>query len=385
MRIFIACLDQESLWAMDDMIAGLYLIDLRKFEIKCVIDCQKLFPHGRFNVLSLFTWKKDYVVIVPMEVDRKWIIYNKITGETEYRKVIEQKCQEILITVDSERNQLYFFPLYRYDPILIINLDTLTCSQMIENWSSKVSDKYLKTASKGAYNGQHLFFPIKDTNILVRMDCGSRKVDLLKLDIPENIIGVDCAFEELWILPVSGNRLYQIDENGSIVNTVELIIENDADLLFNFARVIVQKRYLFLLPYYRKGIYVYDKQDGKTQIIPEESTSLERNDKEVYLRYWEYCVRDNQICFLPYRDNYIEIDLDTLVYRKKDLSYPLTGSDEENVWKNIWCQVSAQNSISETDEYTPNVLSRYIQNRTNTKCFSLGGYVGNRVWDMVKN
>ena len=128
MRIFIACLDQESLWAMDDMIAGLYLIDLRKFEIKCVIDCQKLFPHGRFNVLSLFTWKKDYVVIVPMEVDRKWIIYNKITGETEYRKVIEQKCQEILITVDSERNQLYFFPLYRYDPILIINLDTLTCS-----------------------------------------------------------------------------------------------------------------------------------------------------------------------------------------------------------------------------------------------------------------
>lgn len=385
MKIFIACLDRDLLWAMDDVIGGLYSIDLRTFETKCVIDCQKLFPHGKFEVLSLFVWKEDYIVIVPLEADKNWILYNKITGQIEYRKVIEQKCRGILITVDSKRNQLYFFPLFRYDPILIVDSDKLTCLQMIENWSGRIPGEHLKTAWKGAYSGQYLFFPIKNTRIIVRMDCGSRKVDLLELDIPENLIGVDCAFEELWVLPISGNRIYQIDENGSIVNTVELLEEEDADSLPSFARIVVQKRYLFLLPYYRKGIYVYDKQEQKAQIISEESTSLEKKDKEVYLRYWEYIARDNQICFLPYRDDYIEIDLDTLVYRKRKLSYPGIWSEEEKAWKNIWSHVSERDSvIRETDGCDLNVFLNY-KHETSIRDLPMHGYVGNRVWDMAKN
>lgn len=384
MRIFIACLDRDLLWAMDDVIGGLYSIDLRTFETKCAIDCQKLFPHGKFEVSSLFTWKEDYIVIVPLEVDKDWILYNKITEKIECRKVIEQKCRGILIDADSKRNQLYFFPLFRYDPILIVDSGTLAYSQMIENWSGRVPDGYFKTASKGAYSGRYLFFSIKDTRILVRMDCRSRKVDLLELDIPENLIGVDCAFEELWVLPISGNRIYRVDENGSIVNTVELLEKEDADSFPNFARIVVQKRYLFLLPYYRKGIYVYDKQEQKAQILSEESTSLEKEDKEVYLRYWEYIVRDNQICFLPYRDDYIEIDLDTLAYKKRKLSYPGIWSEEEKAWKKIWSHVSERDSvIRETDGCGLNVFLNY-KHEASVRDLTMHGYMGNRVWDMAK-
>ena len=54
MKILVTCLDQEILWAIDDEIGGLYSIDLKTFETQCVIDCQKLFPYGKFEVLSLF-------------------------------------------------------------------------------------------------------------------------------------------------------------------------------------------------------------------------------------------------------------------------------------------------------------------------------------------
>ena len=385
MRVFLACLDKDQMWVMDDVIGGLYSIDLGSFETKCVIDCFKLYSHGKFEVLSLFVWKENYIVIVPLEVNKSWILYNKITREIEYRKVIEQKCREILIVADSKRNQLYFFPLYKHDPILIVDLDTLACLQMVENWSIRVPCEYSETAWKGTYNGNYLFFPIKSTKILVRMNCESRKVDLLELDIPENMIGVDYAFEELWVLPMNGSRIYQIDENGLIVNTVELMVENSEDSIPDFARIVVQKRYLFLLPYYREGIYVYDKQEGKTQIIPEKSTYLEKN-KEVYLRYWEYCVIDNRICFLPYREKYIEIDLDTLAYRIKELFYPDIWSEKEKAWRNIRSHISETDTvIKETDECGLNVFLKYAQYEKNTKSILLHKNVCDRVWDMVKS
>ena len=62
MKILVTCLDQEILWAIDDEIGGLYSIDLKTFETQCVIDCQKLFPYGKFEVLSLFKWKENCII-----------------------------------------------------------------------------------------------------------------------------------------------------------------------------------------------------------------------------------------------------------------------------------------------------------------------------------
>ncbi|MCI8505905.1 MAG: hypothetical protein HFI67_06925 [Lachnospiraceae bacterium] len=386
MRIRIGCLDQELLWAIDDVIGGLYSIDQKTFETECVVDCRKLFPHGKFGVLSLFKWKEDYIVIIPQELNRKWIFYNKVTEEIEYRKVIEKKCQEVLVAADQDRNQLYFFPLYVYDPILIMDLNTLTCAQTIENWSGRVPNDCRETAWKGIYDGQYLFFPIKNTRIVVRMDCETQKVNLLELDISQNVIDVDYAFGELWVLPVSGDRLYQIDENGRVVHSVVLSVENRTDSLPAFARIVVQRRYLFLLPYYRKGIYVCHKQNGTTQVIPKESSNSRKKNKEIYLRYWEYCVKGNQICFLPFRDSYIEIDLNTLAYRKRELFYPNSWSDEEKIWRIIWSHVSERDSIiREKDECNLKHFSEYLQHKTNKDDFSKSDHTGEKIWDAMKN
>ncbi len=386
MKILVACLDQELLWAIDDVVSGLYSIDQKTLETKCVIDCQKLFPYGKFEILSLFKWKEDYIVLVPLEIDKSWILYNKVTGRTEYRKVIEKKCQEILIAVDQERNQLYFFPLHIQDPILIVDLNTLTYLNTIDNWSVGVSRDCYETAWKGAYNDRYMFFPIKNTRILVRMDCETRKVNLLELDISEGLIYADYAFGELWVLPMKGNRLYQIDEDGRIVNTVELLVENAADSLPDFARIVVQKRYLFLLPCYRKGIYVYDKLEGKTHIIVEKHPVLEKKDKEIYLRYWEYYVKGSQICFLPFKDNYMEIDLDTLAYKEKELSYPNIWSNKEKIRRIICSQASEGDSIiRETDGCGLEIFLEYVQDKENRKKFLKNRYASEKIWGILKN
>lgn len=385
MRILIACLDGELLWAIDDAISGLYSIDQRTFETKCAIDCRELFPNGRFIIQSLMKWKEDYIVLIPLEIDKSWIFYHKVSGKIEYRKVMDKKCQETLITVDQEGNQLYFFPYNIYDPIIIGDLGTSMCWQMIKDWSGKAPDGCKETAWKGIYNGQYIFFPIRNTKIFVRMDCKTRKVKLLELNISENMIGVDYAFEELWVLPMGGNRLYQIDENGRIIKIAMLSVGNTTDSLPGFARIVVQKRYLFLLPYYRKGIYVYDKQKGTTQVIPEGSSALEEN-REINLRYWEYYVQDNRICFLPFQDQYLEVDLDTLMYKERELDYPATWSDEEKIEKIIWSHVYEDDLvIREVNECDQGIFLKYIQYKANKEEFSSAGHAGRRIWDMLKD
>lgn len=384
MKIRIACLDQELLWFIDDVISGLYSVNLRTFETQYVVDCRKLFLHEKFKIQSLVKWKEDYIVIVPQEINRTWLFYNKRTKEIQYRKIVENKYEERLIAIDTGRNRLYFFPLYMNDPALIIELNTLTCFQTIKDWSGKVSCDYHDMAWSGTCNGRYTFYPQKDTNILVRIGCENSKVTLLELDIPEGIIDVNYAFEELWVLPIKGNRIYQIDENGGIINIVDIIVENTVDSILNFARIVVQKRYLFLLPTYHKGIYIYDKQRRKTYIIPDKELSLEENEKKIYLRYWEYCVWDSKICFLPFQDEYIEIDLDTLACKQKKLIYPSTWSEGERIENCIYSHVSEQNIVIEKkDECDFDIFLKYIQYKKNKNIFSKMKDVGNRIWSRL--
>lgn len=386
MRIRTACLDGEQLWAVDDVIGGLYSINQRTYETECVIDCRQLFPDGRFEVLSLFQWKEDYIVLVPREIERNWIFYNKVTGETEYRKVMDRKYQEVLVGADQDRGQLYFLPIYVKDPVLIVDLRTLTYVRIIENWSGKKPDDCRVTAWKRAYDGEYIFSALYNTKTLMRLSCDSPKVDLLKLDIPENLIDVNYGFEELWALPMRGDKIYQIDKNGGVVNTVELSAEDVINPLPDFARIIVQKRYLFLLPYYRKGIYVYDKWNGEMHIIPEEGVVLAKKNKEIYLRYWEYCIRGNLICFLPFRDKYIEIDLDTLAYEIRELSYPDLWSDEEKIWRVFLSQISERDLlVGESEECGLKILLKYMQQKINEKAISVNDSTGKMVWDMLKS
>lgn len=384
MKTRTACSEQNLIWVIDDEINGLYSIDKRSLETKCVIGCQELFPCGTFEISSLLKWK-DYIILIPREMDKSWILYNKATGKTEYRNVIERKCQGILISVDMDRGQLYFLPLSVQDPVLIVELDTLICLQMIENWSNGLPKTCDETAWRGVYTGQYILFPVKSTKFVVRMDCETRNVDLLKLDIPKNVLDLDYAYGELWMLPEVGNQIYQIDEKGFVIDTAEVSLEDTKNFRPDFVRIVVQKNYLFLMPAYRKGIYIYDKREGKTRIIPEETPVSGGNDKKFYLRYWEYYAEEERICFLPFEDQYIEICLDNLAYKTENIAYPDEWSEEEKAWRTVQGYIAKRLPIIKDAEGCDlkDFLS-CVQYKAATKDFLQSRLTGRTVWNFLK-
>lgn len=160
-------------------------------------------------------------------------------------------------------------------------------------------------------------------------------------------------------------------------------MSDDIDSIPDFARIVVQKRYIFLLPYFREGIYIYDKLWEKIHIIRGENKILK--EKKFDLIYWEYYVRNNRICFLPLRDDCVEIDLDTLVYDKKKLSYPAIWSDEERIKKCVFSHLSKDNlTLEEIDVCDLNVFLEYMQSVRN-KEKSLNGCIGEKIWDIMRH
>lgn len=384
MRIRVSCVDQERLWVLDEVINGLFSVDLKTFETECVIDGPKLFQYGKYEIQSMMNWGEECIIMIPREIDKDWIFYNKATGEIRYSKIIKRKYQERLIATVQDVSRLYFFPLSIYEPALVVDMNTLVCVQVIEDWSDRSQGDCSETSWTGTYNKKYVFYPKKGTKFLIQIDCQTQKRGLIELDISENIADVNYAFGELWILPVSGDKLYQIDESGRVVNMVKLSVEGSVNPIPNFAKIIVQKKYLFLLPCYRKGIYVYDKLKEKIYIIPEENLDLEGKSKENYLKYWNYCVIDNQICFLPYLDKYIEIDLDTLTYQEKELLYPSRWSDEEKIQRCIWSNISEDNyTIRGASGCELEIFLNYIQYKRNIEGFSKVENKGRKIWNAL--
>lgn len=381
MKIRTACLDSNQVWIIDDIIGGLYVIDLETLKTKCIVNSWQLFQYGKFEPQSIITWKDEYILIIPREINRHWVFYNKITKKIEYRKIIEEEYKEILIAIDQDRKQFYFCPMCIDDPILIIDFDTLICSQVIANWNNKALCSSDVIAWKGAYNGKYVFFSIKNTKILVRINCETHRVELLELNISEKIIDIDYAFEELWILPVSGNKVYQIDENGKIVNIVKLLMDGSEDSIPNFIRIIVQKKYLFFFPCYESGIYVYEKSKKNIQILANEDLNLKKKSENHNVKYWAYYIKDNQLNILPLLDKFIEVDLDTLKYKKKDLLYPTLWPDKENMWKSIWNHVFGTNRLLvEVDSYALESFFDYILYKLNNLDVSKVEYIGEKIW-----
>lgn len=336
MRILYACEDNEVIWAIDEVVYGLYAIDKQTFHTRCVMDFTMLFRYGKFKPYGLVNWKEKYIVIIPFEIHKKWVIYNKTNGQIEYRQIIGEKGNCSFIGICGSRKQAYFCPYYVKDPIVVVDFNNLSCSQMIRNWNVGVPIKNVEVAWKGMYNEKYIFFPLRGTRILVRMNLEDLNIEFIKLNILEKIADIDGRFEELWILPMEGNKVYQIDENGEIIDYIEIKRIGQEVSASEFVRIIVQKRYIFLLPWRYQGIWVCEKSKKQVHIIGEKNATLSETYKTQNFRYYGYYLEKNKICFLPWQNKYMCVDLDSLVYEQRDISYPTAWTEEEYEYGYNW-------------------------------------------------
>ncbi len=382
MRITFACTDQDALWVIDEIIYGLYSINKTTFEVKCIIDSKRLFRYGNFKPYGLFIWKEEYIVIIPVELHKKWVIYNKITGQIEYKKVMEEKYKGVFIGIDEAAEQAYFCPVTRDDPITVIDLKTFRCIQALKFLSTNVFDGSYTVPWKGISSEKYILFPVRGTRYIVRLNYGSDQVKFIESDITEGIADIGFYFGELWVLPMEGEKIYKLDEEGKKIACVELTINYQNISASEIALIVVQKNYVFLLPYHQHTIFVYDKSKRKMIKIAEEGYTLPVTLKTKSMVYWAYYIENNKICFLPFQNKFLQVDLDRLSYEQKDLCYPQEiKRDNENFYY-IWNHVLEFNDyMIEIDKYSPKSFFDYIQNESYAdKMKTTANCYGEKIW-----
>lgn len=363
MRIALACMDQDILWVIDEIICGLYTVDKKTFETRCVIDSLNLFRHGSFKAQGLLKWRDDYIIIIPLELDKKWVIYNKITGQVEYKKIMKEKYQGRFIGTDEAAVQAYFCPVTKDDPIIIVDLEKFTCSQII-----KIQNTDEKLALRGVCSKKYFLLPLRGKRDILCINYGSNMIQIFETDITEGIAEIDIYSGELWVLPVDGNRIYKINEDGKKIISVELTINHQNISASEFSAIIVQKNYVFLLPHQRCGIYVYDKMKKKMIKIAEETHSLPETFKTKQIRYWGYYIDDNKICFLPLQNKLLQVDLDKLIYEEKNIYYPEDWEENSGAFYCIWNHsIVSEEHMIEIDKYSQKAFFKYCENEANEK------------------
>lgn len=335
MRALCVCVDNDAIWIIDELIYGLYSIDKKTYEVKCVIDSWNLFRYGKFKPDTLICWKEDYIVIIPLEIDKKWVIYNKTNGRIEYKTVVSTKCLSSLAGIYKPTNQGFFCPVCAKDPVLVIDFERLIGVEVISNWCEKKIADNSDTIRGGIYDGKSIFFPLLNTKILVRVCCQNKNVELLRIDIPENILDISVFNGEFWVLPENGNMIYQIDENGMVMDNVRLTDFQKNLFASEFARIVNQENNIFLLPYHQQSVCVYNKIKKKMITIDGERIFL-NNDKINYSMYWGYYIEDHEICFLPWMNKCLCVDLETLSYKNRNILYPAFWTECEVKYKYSW-------------------------------------------------
>lgn len=158
MRILFAFADGNIIWAIDEAVYGLYSINRSTSETKCVIDSFELFRYGKFTPGALVKWKEDYILIIPMDVSKKWIVYNKVNGHISYKNFVNIECQCLFIGACEATNEAYFCPVNSKDPILIVNFDDLSSVRTIEDWNAGICGCNDEVAYRGIYNRKYIFF-----------------------------------------------------------------------------------------------------------------------------------------------------------------------------------------------------------------------------------
>ena len=102
LRTKIVYADDKFFWVNDEVINGLYTIDRKSFEVKNVLNSSQLFKYCRSKIMSIFSWEEN-IVIVPCEVNTKWIIYNTKNEKVQYKDVVTTKGRTAAVCLRRKR------------------------------------------------------------------------------------------------------------------------------------------------------------------------------------------------------------------------------------------------------------------------------------------
>lgn len=313
------CQDKEFIWIFEYFTRGLYRINKKNLFIESILSPNKIYMENIYEIQCLIEWN-DQIIMVPLNINKDWITVYKKSGLVNSFSPVDRSMN--CIGAVQLKNNIICIPNKINDPIAIFDMRR---PQYTDYIYFHCFQKYIKDDAGEIWDmtcdGSRIFFLIRNT-IFVGMIDGVR-LKIIKLNL-ENSIAAGAFFKEKWwVVTADGCKLCCFDMFGNCRGQYFL------DSRFYCIRLIIMRRYIFLLPEKGSAIQVFDTILKKFTKINDGICKL---PEAVYIHpYWDYYCVDNQMIFLPYSYPCTSVDLDTLQVNYKEITF-----SEEFVKEYYW-------------------------------------------------
>lgn len=315
---YVSCKSGEELWCLDEQIYALCKIDVDNMQAECKISPMEILEEGISEVRKLISWG-DKILLLPAQLDQRWGVYDKITGDLQYENFCKEGYQLGQAVLSGDR--LIVVPIFATDPVAIISL----------NEKKIIARQYLQTP---------YFIPNKKMEIwqiregygkirfLIRGTCfygqiKEEEVELVRVHAPEPLECADFYENEVWAVNGCGNCLYHFDEEGNLLESIPIELKTEV------TKMLAKSRYIFLLSV-EDRIWIFDKNSRQ---IKQDCTEMEENVSILpplssEPAYWDYAESEHEIWFLPVLYPLQIMDADTLLCQQKVITYADSFSEE---------------------------------------------------------
>lgn len=379
-RIVRFYVENDTIWAYDELSMGLYEINLNTRRAELLLTHLQIHK-DKCRIICGLIKKENEIVLVPKTVDDNWVVYKIKEKEVSYIHPVLLKMQ--ISELHQYENMAYMIPEKINDPICVISLDNMECVKQIKHWYDIDDEDITSYSCWGtSVNENGIYVPVVEKKYIskIRYD----KTEFILADIPESIHAISVSKDGIWILPMLGNYIYQIDQTGNLINCIE-VNGNEENSVKQFARIISIEDYIFLVPFYKKDIYVYRK--IKKDFLKISSKTKLHNcaiSMKINSDYWGFYINNKTLSLLPLRYRWTMIDLQTLEITDTQIVCKDNYVNEDlklYLWKNKTSKYLMFNDNGD------NALDEYIQlvdKISNIKKCDYMTNVGNQIWKCFK-
>lgn len=308
----VSYLDDTYLWCYDEVICALSRINIETFQAECILSPMQIIEKETFQVRKIIGWRNK-IIILPVEIRKKWVIYDKIEKKVEYKSFCNEcfESSEAILVGDI----LVLLPISITNPIVVINLLKRKVISKINMCVPQIEVKRDMNIWDANIDQGNICFMIRNSFYYGRF--GKNGISIVKIKVTKPLY---CAYFNDgigWGIDREGKCIYKFDKEGNLLK--KYFVKNG----IQFTKIIVENRYILLLPENSNEIRILSMEGQEIYKIGTEEKDLIYEFPELMglPAYWCYVKRKKNIWFLPLKYSLKVLNLDSLEWKCKIIKY----------------------------------------------------------------
>lgn len=368
--------DGTYLWCYDEKICTLSRTDINTMNVICAISPVQILKGEWYEVGNLIGWG-DKLIIIPQNIEKEWVIYDKQNGHIEYGIFCSEK--QLSVAGAVLRNNLILFPASVSDPILVIDLQKREIIKKISLQDYGLVPEHDMVILDTKLDKGDICFLIRNSCYYGRIN--DTEFQLTRIQAGVKLECADFYGDTGWAVDHGGKVLYQFDKAGNLLGELSINVGTE------FGRIAVENKKIFLLPVNQSQLWAFDvdKNQIKEIDVQQKETSFSILETFGSAGYWGYVKNGQNMWFLPWRYPLQILNIDTLICSQADFLYTDNFSKKEYVEYREYVQRLKRPIYYETA--SDKTIEKYLA-LVKEKNFTLGKtdeeYFGKKIWKKFK-